>query len=113
MSRYPELGDAFSAIHGNLDRLDRRMERLLECRLAHWEEWAEVAAQSGETRDALLQLLDSLHPDRDVAPSPDVPAENRARSLPPHIHALASGASACHAYASGQRSHSGIRCRDA
>ena len=87
MSRYPELGDAFSAIHGNLDRLDRRMERLLECRLAHWEEWAEVAAQSGETRDALLQLLDSLHPDRGVAPSPDVPAENReaVRDLYRHI----------------------------
>ena len=66
MSRYPELGEAFSAIHSNLDRLDRHMERLLECSLAHWEEWAQASAHSGEARDALLQLLDSLHPDRDV-----------------------------------------------
>ena len=77
MSRYPELGEAFSAIHSNLDRLDRHMERLLECSLAHWEEWAQASAHSGEARDALLQLLDSLHPDRDVSLPADVPAENR------------------------------------
>ena len=77
MSRYPELGDAFCAIHVNLDRLDRSAERLLECQLAHWEEWAETAVHSGEARDVLLQLLDSLHPDREISLSPDIPPENR------------------------------------
>lgn len=77
MSRYPDLGGSFSAVHENLARLDRRMERLTECQLAHWSEWAHTAAIGGEERDILLQMLDSLHPDRDPPLSPDVPPENR------------------------------------
>ena len=76
MSRYPELGGSFSTVHENLARLDRRMEALLECQLAHWSEWAE--AMEGEERDALLQLLDNLHPDREIPLSADIPAENQA-----------------------------------
>lgn len=77
MSRYPELGGAFSAIHANLSELDQHFWRLVECRLAHLDDWAQTAAEGGEERDVLLQLLDSLHPDRDIPLSPDVPAENR------------------------------------
>ena len=75
MSRYPELGGSFSVVHKNLTRLDRRMEALLECQLAHWSEWAE--AMGGEERDALLQLLDNLHPDREIPLSADIPTENQ------------------------------------
>lgn len=77
MSRYPELGGAFSIVHQNLERLDTRQEHLLECQLAHWEEWADAAARGGEERDVLLLMLDSLHPDRDISPATDTPAENR------------------------------------
>lgn len=76
MSRYPELGGAFSAIHANLSESDTRLCRLLECRLSHLDEWARTAAD-GEERDLLLQLLDSIHPDRDIPIPNDVPAENR------------------------------------
>ena len=77
MSRYPELGTSFSTVHENLARLDRRMEQLTECQLAHWDEWAHTAALGGEERDTLLQMLDSLHPDRNPPLSPDIPPENR------------------------------------
>ena len=87
MSRYPELGGAFSTVHENLARLDRRMECLTECHLAHWSEWAHTASAGGEERDTLLQMLDSLHPDRDPPLSPRIPAENREalRSFYRHI----------------------------
>lgn len=78
MSRYPELGAPFSAIHQNLEELDSRQNRLLECRLAHLEEWAKVAVRvGGEERDILLRLLDSLRPEREFSPDPHVPPENR------------------------------------
>ena len=77
MTRYPELGAAFSAIHENLAELDIRQNHLTECRLAHLEEWTEAAIRaSGEDRDTLLQLLDSL---RAAPPAPlptDTPEEN-------------------------------------
>ena len=76
-SRYPPLGGAFSAIHDNLDDLDRRQTRLLECRLYHLDEWARTAALSGEGRDALLQMLDALRPAREIPLPADMPAENR------------------------------------
>ena len=86
MSRYPELGGAFPTVHDNLERLDKRLEHLLECRLAHWEEWADTAVRGGEGRDALLQMLDALHPDRDIALSSEIPAENREAVRGIHRH---------------------------
>lgn len=77
MSHYPELGTPFSVVHENLARLDRRMEQLAECQLAHWSEWAHAVAMGGEERDLLLQMLDSLHPDREPPLSSDIPTENR------------------------------------
>ncbi len=79
MSRYPHLGGDFSAVHDNLTSLDRRQERLLEMRMSHHREWAEVLTQLGsEGRDALLHMLDALHPDRPVPLPSDIPSENRA-----------------------------------
>ena len=78
MSRYPELGAAFSVIHSNLADLDARRDRLTECRLAHMDEWVETALrQAGEDRDALLQLLDAWQPSFPPSLPPDVPNENR------------------------------------
>ena len=78
MTRYPELGAAFSAIHENLAELDARYDRLTECRLAHLEEWTAAALRAGgEERDMLLQLLSALHPDH-PNPLPDgIPTVNR------------------------------------
>jgi len=82
MTRYPELGAAFSAIHENLAELDARQDRLTECRLAHLEEWAEAAMRTaGEERDMLLQLLSALHPDRHTSLPDGTPAENRRALL--------------------------------
>lgn len=78
MSRYPELGAAFDAIHQNLAELDARQSRLLECRMAHLDEWADtVLRTAGGEKDNLLRLLDLLRPDREVEPEGDVPPENR------------------------------------
>lgn len=81
MSRYPELGDAFSVVHSNLAELDKRRDHLTECRLAHLYEWVEAARhRAGEDRELLLQLLEAWHPD-DSAPPPDIPEENREELL--------------------------------
>jgi len=78
MSRYPELGAAFDAIHDNLTELDERQSRLLECRMAHLDEWADtVLRTAGNEKDTLLRLLDILPPDREIEPGSDVPPENR------------------------------------
>lgn len=78
MSRYPELGAAFDAIHENLAELDARQSRLLECRMAHLDEWADtVLRTAGGEKDNLLRLLDILHPDRETEPEDGVPPENR------------------------------------
>ena len=89
MTRYPELGAAFSAIHENLAESDARRDRLTECRLAHLEEWAEAAIRTaGEDRDTLLQLLDSLRAESPAHLSADIPAENR-ESLKKYIQTTA------------------------
>ena len=78
MSRYPELGATFDAIHENLAELDERQSHLLECRMAHLDEWADMVLRTaGNERDNLLQLLDVLRPDREIKPSKDVLPENR------------------------------------
>ena len=82
MSRYPELGAAFSVIHANLTELDERQDHLTECRLAHLDEWVETALRlAGDDRDALVQLLDAWQPDRSVPLPSDVPVENREALL--------------------------------
>ena len=89
MFRYPDLGPAFDAIHDNLTELDTRQAHLLECRMAHLEEWADtVLRTAGEERDMLLRLLDLLCPDREIEPQADVPAENR-EALCEALHCLA------------------------
>ncbi|MBQ7321102.1 MAG: hypothetical protein IJW99_03315 [Clostridia bacterium] len=89
MSRYPDLGAAFSPIHRNLAELDRRQTDLLECRMAHMEEWARAARRfGGEERDSLLRFLDALHPETVKALPEDVPAVNR-EELTQALRALA------------------------
>ena len=46
MTRYPELGAAFSAIHENLAESDIRRNHQMECRLAHLEEAARALSVS-------------------------------------------------------------------
>ncbi len=78
MSRYPELGTAFSVIHANLSELDVRRDHLTECRLAHLDEWVETALHhAGGDRDALLQMLEAWRPDPLIPFPSDVPTENR------------------------------------
>lgn len=89
MTRYPELGAAFSAIHENLAESDTRRDHLTECRLAHLEEWAEAAIRTaGEDRDMLLQLLDTLRLESPAQFTADVPKENR-ESLKQYIQTTA------------------------
>lgn len=78
MSSPAESGTPFDAIHDNLTELYGKQARLLECRIAHLEEWAEaVLRAAGGERDALLRLLGMPHTDRNGTLSAHVPAENR------------------------------------
>ena len=53
MSRKRELGGAIPTVNENMERLDKRLEHMLECQLAHWEERADTAARGGGERDPL------------------------------------------------------------